>query len=66
MEAILRAAFVDARIAREDLSKAARDVIRTARGEGYDETHPYSAGYREVLTTLHERAPSTVTSVGTP
>ena len=49
MEAILRAQFVDARFAREDLSTEAQDVIETAESDGYSEVHPYSAGYREVL-----------------
>jgi hypothetical protein len=56
MEAILRAQFVDARLSRDDLSSAARDVLRTARTDGYGETHPYSDGYREVLRALHRRA----------
>ncbi|MFC5278519.1 hypothetical protein ACFPM1_07085 [Halorubrum rubrum] len=56
MEAILRAKFVDARIDRDALSTEETGVIRSARGEGYDETHPYSDAYRGVLTALHERA----------
>ncbi|WP_380680891.1 hypothetical protein [Salinigranum sp. GCM10025319] len=56
MEAILRAQFVDARFSREDLSPAAREVVRAARREGYAERHPYSTGYREVLRALHRRA----------
>lgn len=56
MEAILRARLVDARLARDDLSPAAREVVRTARREGYAESHPYSTGYREVLRALHGRA----------
>jgi hypothetical protein len=58
MEAVLRATFLDARFGREDLSGDARDVLReaeTADG-GYAETHPYSAGYEEVLRALHARA----------
>ena len=55
MEAILRAQFVDARFAREDLSTEAYDVIETAESNGYSELHPYSAGYREVLRQLHKR-----------
>jgi hypothetical protein len=30
-------------------------VIREARNGGHRETHPYSAGYREVLRALHRR-----------
>lgn len=56
MEAILRAQFVDARFSHQELSTAAQDVMLTASGDGYNETHPYSEGYREVLRTLHERA----------
>jgi hypothetical protein len=56
METILRASFVDARVASDALSAAARDVIRAARGDGHRETHPYSEGYRDVLKALHERA----------
>jgi hypothetical protein len=56
METVLRAALVDARIDRGALSDAAREVLRTARGEGYGERHPYSSGYRAVLRSLHERA----------
>lgn len=56
MEAVLRAQFVDARVDRDELSTDAQEVLRVARGDGYDEAHPYSAGYRELLTALHERA----------
>ena len=56
MEAILRAQFVDARLSRESLSAEARSILRTARGEGYAETHPYSRAYRAVLTALDARA----------
>ncbi|SMO78725.1 hypothetical protein [Halorubrum cibi] len=56
MEAILRAKFVDARIARDALSTEESDVLRSAHGNGYDETHPYSEAFRSVLTALHERA----------
>lgn len=56
MEAVLRAQFVDARVTRDDLSTAAREIIEAARNEGYAETHPYSEGYREVLEALRGRA----------
>ncbi|MFC6987957.1 hypothetical protein ACFQJD_03105 [Haloplanus sp. GCM10025708] len=56
MEAILRAKFVDARISRDALSPAARNVMESARTGGYSESHPYSSGYRDVLRAMHERA----------
>jgi len=56
MEAILRAQFVDARLSRESLSAEARSILRTAQGEHYEESHPYSEAYRSVLTELHARA----------
>jgi hypothetical protein len=56
MEAVLRAQFVDARFSREDLSPAAREVVRVAQTDDYTESHPYSTGYREVLRALHRRA----------
>jgi hypothetical protein len=56
MEAILRATFVDARLSGESLSRAARSVLRDARGDDYEERHPYSEAYRTVLTSLHARA----------
>lgn len=55
MEAILRAHTVGARIGDGDLSTDARDVIETARHDGYEESHPYSDGYAEVLRAFHER-----------
>ncbi|MFC7324797.1 hypothetical protein ACFQMF_09415 [Halorubrum rutilum] len=55
MEAILRARTVGARIESEDLSTDARAVIEAARRGGYEESHPYSDGYAEVLRTLRER-----------
>lgn len=56
METILKAKFVDTRIARNDLSGEAQEVVQRAHGDGYSETHPYSAGYQEILKALHERA----------
>jgi len=55
MEAILRAEFVGARIARDDLSADARDLLLEAEADEYRESHPYSEAYREVLRALHER-----------
>lgn len=56
MERILRATFVDARIARDDLSGDAREVLRQATANEYSESHPYSDAYRAVLRELDERA----------
>lgn len=56
MEAVLRAKFVDARIPGDELSEAAVEVLEGARYDEYEETHPYSAGYREVIERLHHRA----------
>jgi hypothetical protein len=55
MEAILRAHTVGARIGDDDLSTDARNVIEAARRGGYEESHPYSDGYAEVLRAFHER-----------
>jgi len=55
MEAILRAHTVGARLGDDDLSADAREVIEAARYGGYEETHPYSDGYAEVLRAFHER-----------
>ena len=56
MEAILRATFVDTRFGGDELSADARAVLEAARTDGYSESHPYSAAYRDVLERLHERA----------
>lgn len=56
MEKILRATFVDARITRNEISQAARDILVAAQGDGFSETHPYSSAYREILKALHKRA----------
>jgi len=56
MEAILRAQFVTARLSEASLAEGARAILRDARGEGYQETHPYSDAYRTILTGLHARA----------
>jgi len=56
LESILRAQFLDARLAGGDLSGRVRSLLRDARGDGYEERHPYSDAYRTVLTALHARA----------
>ncbi|EMA61889.1 hypothetical protein C469_06039 [Halorubrum lipolyticum DSM 21995] len=55
MEAILRAHTVGARLTADDLSADAREVIEAARRGGYEESHPYSDGYAELLRAFHER-----------
>jgi hypothetical protein len=55
MEAILRAHTVGARLGEDDLSADAREVIEAARYGGYEESHPYSGGYAEVIRAFHER-----------
>jgi hypothetical protein len=56
MEAILRAHHVQARFRADDLSSEAREIVRRARGDGYEETHPYSAAYEELLRLMDRRA----------
>ena len=56
LERILRVQFVDASLSRESLSEEARALLRTARTDGYRETHPYSAAYEEVLRAIRARA----------
>jgi hypothetical protein len=55
VEAALRAKFVEARVASEDLSADARDVLDQAETDGCAEAHPYSSGFQAVLRALHER-----------
>ncbi|WP_435094318.1 hypothetical protein [Halorubrum sp. N11] len=55
MEAILRAHTVGARIDGDDLSTDAREVIEAARHDGYEESHPYSDAYADILRAFHER-----------
>ena len=55
MEAVLRALDVGPRLAEEALSADAREVLERAMHGGYEESHPYSDAYAEVLRSLHER-----------
>jgi hypothetical protein len=55
MEAILRAHEVGPRVSEDDLSADAREVLVRAAHGGYEESHPYSDTYEEVLRALHER-----------
>lgn len=56
METILRSRLLDARVDPATLSEAERRVVREARGDGYDETHPFSDAYASLLKALGERA----------
>ena len=56
MESILRAALLDARMSRETLSAAEREILRKATRDSYGETHPYSDAFESVLRRLDERA----------
>jgi hypothetical protein len=55
MEAVLRALDVGPRLSEEALSADAREVLERAMLGGYEESHPYSDAYAEVLRSLHER-----------
>jgi hypothetical protein len=55
MEAVLRALDVGPRLSEEALSADAREVLERAMHGGYEESHPYSDAYAEVLRSLHER-----------
>ena len=56
MESILRAALLDARVSRAELSEAEREILRKATRDSYGESHPYSAAFETVLKRLGERA----------
>lgn len=56
IETILRASILDARLEREDLSAAERDVLARATSDSYRESHPYSEAFRSLLKKLDHRA----------
>jgi hypothetical protein len=56
LEAILRVQLVDTRVDPAEFSQEAQDVIHTAAGDGYSESHPYSSAYQSVLRALDARA----------
>lgn len=56
MEAVLRAAFVESRIDPDSLTQEERRIVRRARGNGYDESHPFSDPYVSLLEALDRRA----------
>lgn len=56
MEAILRAGLVEARVDPETLSPEAREIISSARREGYEETHPFSDAFTSLLKQMDQRA----------
>lgn len=55
MEAVLRGAFVDSRLDPASLSQEERQIIRNARGGGYEETHPFSDAFVSLLKALDRR-----------
>lgn len=55
IEAILRTQTVGARLDNDDLSADAQEVIEAAIHGGYEESHPYSDGYAELIRAFHER-----------
>ncbi|WP_193309981.1 hypothetical protein [Halorubrum halophilum] len=55
METVLRALKVGPRVSKEELSADAREILEDARYGGYEEPHPYSDAYAEVLRALNER-----------
>ncbi|CQR52923.1 MULTISPECIES: hypothetical protein [Haloferax] len=52
IETILQAAVLDARVTREELSQAEREVLRQATAEPYRESHPYSTAFESLLKKL--------------
>lgn len=52
MESILRAALLQARLSRDDLSDQERAILRDARGDGYSEQFPFSDAYESLLRKL--------------
>ncbi len=56
METILRAAVLDSRISRAELSENERGILQEAMWESYSEQHPYSEAYSGVLKKLDQWA----------
>ena len=56
METILRAAVLDSRISRDELSEEERSLLREAIWDSYSEQHPYSDAYEGVLKKLDQWA----------
>lgn len=56
IEQLLQAALLDARLTREELSSAERDILRRAIGDSYGESHPYSDAYASLLETFNHWA----------
>ena len=56
METVLRALNLGPRVSKEGLSADAREILERAMFGGYEESHPYSGAYEEVLIALNERA----------
>lgn len=56
METVLRATLLDSRIDPASLTAEEREIVRTARGDGYEETHPFSEALTSLLEALDQRA----------
>ena len=56
MEAVLRTVYVDSRIDPDSLTGDEHQIVREARGEGYEESHPFSDAFESLLEALHRRA----------
>ena len=56
METVLRAAVLDSRVSRDELSEGERSILRGAVGDSYSEQHPYSEAYEGVLKKLGQWA----------
>lgn len=54
METILRADLLTARLSRETISEEQQEILRSARGEGYRESHPFSEAYEDLLKALDQ------------
>lgn len=52
MESILRAALLQSRLSRDDLSDQERTILRDAMGDGYSEQFPFSDPYEALLRKL--------------
>lgn len=56
IEEVLQARLVDVRLDPGTLSRDAREIVRAARDDEYEETYPFSDAYESLLRALDERA----------